>query len=523
MAMKLLLSQNESTCIAMGATLFDIQQASGAILLLSGDSSVYPGTALQELRITGSAEAVVHAMGQAHTFILQQLGSLTADKLDLKPGSYAVRVVVPVKAARAIIGAGGGNIVQLRRETGVFVHIEETLVPNDRDPLAEQVVTLDGPYQGLSQALNIIVGQHMTSVANEDLTGVFSQWAANTFCGSHVDGLTDLFRGPRCKFYQLGTCKNGANCKFSHSDGGAGAGMGGAMGGMGAGGLGGGMGGMGGGMGGGAPAAGGALGGMGLQVFLGSGPRTCKFFLEGTCRNGTSCRFTHDVGGGMGGLGSFGKAAQMTLKFLLSSAECSCVLGAGGATINAITQETQAKLHLSSQTELYPGTDLQEMTVKGAGADKVLLAAQYAYAQIANQFGAITAGDQTVSPGQAKIRVVVPSLVVKAIIGKGGENIKQLRSQLGMYVHCVEAAIPPGQGIGTQTEQVVCMNGPVTCVSAALATISAFVTQAMPEPWFSSWAMTSNAGGIFPGFVLNLDHLKGKGKGDPMMGMMGMM
>merc|ERR1712118_469611 len=104
-------------------------------------------------------------------------------------------------------------------------------------------------------------------------------------------------------------------------------------------------------------------------------------------------------------------------------------------------------------------------------------------------------------------------MVVKAIIVKGGENIKHLRSQLGMFVHCVETAIPPSRGTGPGTEQVVCLNGPLTGVSTALATIAALVAQAVSEPWFNSWASTSNAGAMFPGLVLDLDNLGGKGAG----------
>merc|ERR1719310_377655 len=123
--------------------------------------------------------------------------------------------------------------------------------------------------------------------------------------------------------------------------------------------------------------------------------------------------------GVMGGGGGYlpGKAVDLTLKFLLAAGECVAVLGSGGATIKAIVQETGCKIHISSKNEVYPGTDLQEMKIRGANGESVLQAAQYAYAEIAKQFGAITAGDQTVQPGSAKLRCVVPSMVVKAIIG----------------------------------------------------------------------------------------------------------
>merc|ERR1719428_2830746 len=152
---------------------------------------------------------------------------------------------------------------------------------------------------------------------------------------------------------------------------------------------------------------------------------------------------------GMGGMPRMGDVPptsvnKLTLKFLLSQAESATVIGKFGNTMKAIAQETSSKITLSGKNELYPGTMLQEMKIGGPDANSVLQAAQYAYAEIAKNFGAITAGDEAVQPGQAKMRIIVPSMVINSIIGKGGENIKQMRSELGMFLHVDETPIPPG-------------------------------------------------------------------------------
>ena len=97
-------------------------------------------------------------------------------------------------------------------------------------------------------------------------------------------------KGP-CKFFAQGKCRNGSNCEFSHD--------------------------MQGGQGNGqqqsspfggfrqqqqqqtTPFGGGGIINQGGQS--GSNRPPCKFFVQGTCRNGSNCKFSHDTQGGNGG------------------------------------------------------------------------------------------------------------------------------------------------------------------------------------------------------------------------------
>jgi ribosomal protein S3 len=206
----------------------------------------------------------------------------------------------------------------------------------------------------------------------------------------------------------------------------------------------------------------------------------------------------------------------MALKLLLPANEASCVLGKGGATIREIGQNTFTKLSLSGMSEFFPGTNLQELRIRGSSNDTVLAALMLVFAQISQSLGVISGGDFEVPVGEARVKVVIPAAAAKIVIGRAGANIKELRNQSGMFVHIEEVVIPPGPPTDL-SEQVVCLTGNLDGLQIALPLIAGYVGEVSSEPWFATWCMSSNAGTVFPGLQLFKNvkgHGKGKGKDD---------
>lgn len=196
------------------------------------------------------------------------------------------------------------------------------------------------------------------------------------------------------------------------------------------------------------------------------------------------------MAGGWGGKGQEKGPCGMAIKLLLSAPEASALLGPAGALIKEIGAQTLTRMHISHRDEYYPGTQLQELAIRGDGYETVATACLHAVAKVVEGTGTICGGDHDVEEGCARVRVIVPVASARALIGKGGENIKTLRAQTGLKVHIDEVAI----GEGEMAEQVVVLLGGIAGVQAALPHIIEKVSESAQQHWFSGWACTSNAG-----------------------------
>jgi len=200
----------------------------------------------------------------------------------------------------------------------------------------------------------------------------------------------------------------------------------------------------------------------------------------------------------------------MCLKALVSMREASCILGQGGAASKEIEQVTGTKLHVSGRNELYPGTSLQELSIRGPCAESVGTSLLHVFGKLAEESGRLSCGDEDVEEGGARVKLLVPICAAKAIIGRGGENIKGLRAATGLYVHIDEVAIGPSDA----AEQMVSMQGSLQGVQAAVSNIVEKVAQFMSDPGFQSWAASSQAGAGDPiATQVAPGKASGKGKG----------
>jgi len=219
--------------------------------------------------------------------------------------------------------------------------------------------------------------------------------------------------------------------------------------------------------------------------------------------------------GGRGGLGIPGIGASvlsglMVLKLLVPSNEASCILGKGGATVNGFEQASGTKMAISGRHEFYPGTELQQVRIRGPSSEAVMAAAILVLAKIAEVTGTVNGGEHNVEPGGARIKLAVPSKLSPEITGEGGSNLEKIKTDSGMQVHLEDAIVPPGPP-DDLSEQVMCLSGPLLGAQSALTSIVGVLGNHATEAWFRAWCEHSHCGTL----CLGLSLFQGKGKGLP--------
>ncbi|KAK4356458.1 hypothetical protein RND71_025429 [Anisodus tanguticus] len=108
------------------------------------------------------------------------------------------------------------------------------------------------------------------------------------------------------------------------------------------------------------------------------------------------------------------------VKFLLSNAEAGSIIGKGGATISDLQSRSGARIQLSRNYEVFPGTSDRIVMVSGF-LDDILKAVDLILGKLLDEFYAEDGGE--VDP-RSKFRLVVPNSSCGGIIGKGGATIK---------------------------------------------------------------------------------------------------
>lgn len=469
LTLKFLVSPNEGSCVLGrgGAAIREIMASTGARLSLSNRNEFYPGTQLQELKVQGPAvEAVVNGCIGALSKMAEPTGAVTCGDTSVDPGTCRVKAVVPFAAAASIIGPGGVAVKKMRELSVMYVHIEETLIPpGPPTELSEQVVCLSGPIEGAYLALSMI-GETVTQLVGEPW---FDAWAANSHCGFVVPGLV-LFADPkgRSKGKAKGGGKEGGGPKGFGFKGKGPAVV--------------------------APAIT-DTGYGGNEWDLGSGEWAC---FDGAGAGAVADQTNDAVNGEVGG--------PMALKVLISPEDVA-VLGQDPVAMQEIQQATSTTGMLSEK--YYPGSMLQELTVQGPNADSVFNALLLILNRIAEVTGGVRSGEVNVAPGDVAVKLVVPKRAAAAIIGPGGQNVRQIKAETGIRISVDVNTIPCGD---RAAEQAVFVCGPFTNIHTALNHVIMEVANFGKEPWFQSWAAHSNAGLVIPGLAL-FESGKGKGKG----------
>lgn len=435
--MKLLLEPSEASLVDIAS----VESQSTTDLTLSG-MRLYPGTSLQELCIQGaSEEAVLKATNLTLGAIADAKGSITCGEVGVESGGSRVKIVLPIRAAKALIGVQGATVSRIRQQSHMHVHIEQNHVPpGPPTQYTEQVVSVSGPVSGLALALAMI-SQVVSQYFQERW---YAAWTGHSHAGLDIPGLS-LFEDHKSMNRGKSNREQRVNMKTVDP---------------------------------------------------------------------VITAYTQAMAAAMGVAQPVTAPTLMAMKALVSTAEASLILGKGGLALRDIGQTTFTKISLSDRTRIYPGTMMQELVVMGFNMETVVSALMLSLAQVSIATGSIAGGEENIAPGECRVKLIVPAGAAKVIIGRGGENVKQLREQSTMQVHVEETLVPPGPA-NEASEQVVSLAGPIMGLQVALPMVGTFIAETTNEPWFPVWATTSHAGLLLPGFQLfgNRRNFKGKGKG----------
>ncbi|XP_074577001.1 protein BTR1-like [Curcuma longa] len=109
---------------------------------------------------------------------------------------------------------------------------------------------------------------------------------------------------------------------------------------------------------------------------------------------------------------------QTHIRILVSNTAAGCIIGKGGSTISEFQSQSGARIQLSRNHEVFPGTSDRILLISGALGD-VIKAMELIQEKLLSELE-----DGNDAEGRSKIRLIVPNSSCGALIGKGGSTIK---------------------------------------------------------------------------------------------------
>lgn len=197
----------------------------------------------------------------------------------------------------------------------------------------------------------------------------------------------------------------------------------------------------------------------------------------------------------------------MGIKFLVDANEVACIR-AQDVKLAQLQKKTQARIVVSQ--EHYPGClGLHEVRILAGSTSAVLKAMMDVLGKVTAAVGKLSGGDE-VEYGSARLKLIVPARAAAAIIGPGGQNVREITNQSNAKINVDMNSIPL---TAAMAEQALALGGPIANVCSALPLILDYIAEFAPEKWFKGWIVSSNAGRAIPGLALWVPKGKGKGGG----------
>ncbi|THU61518.1 hypothetical protein C4D60_Mb07t24150 [Musa balbisiana] len=112
------------------------------------------------------------------------------------------------------------------------------------------------------------------------------------------------------------------------------------------------------------------------------------------------------------------KEKHTHMRFLVSNVAAGCIIGKGGLTITEFQSQSGARIQLSRNHEVFPGTSDRIILISGT-LSEVMKAMELILEKLLSQVE-----ESNDVEGRSKIRLIVPNSSCGAIIGKGGSTIK---------------------------------------------------------------------------------------------------
>lgn len=129
------------------------------------------------------------------------------------------------------------------------------------------------------------------------------------------------------------------------------------------------------------------------------------------------------------------RSQKMAVKFLMSNIAAGVIIGRCGSNITELQQHSGARIQLSRNNEFYPGSTERVMLISGT-VKSVLTALYLILKKLSSGKKAELAGDKASTDRDLAphLKLVMPSLVCGAIIGKGGETIRGFGEDSGATI-----------------------------------------------------------------------------------------
>ncbi|CAK9202008.1 unnamed protein product [Sphagnum troendelagicum] len=171
--------------------------------------------------------------------------------------------------------------------------------------------------------------------------------------------------------------------------------------------------------------------------------------------------------------------APSSIRFLISNVAAGSVIGKGGATISDYQAQSGAGIHLSRNHEYFPGTTDRIISISGIGSE-VLTALHLILGKILNEIEEDHEG-QDLKTNQVKL--IVPSNVCGAIIGKGGATIKMFVEDSGANIKLSSQ----DQSIPGVSDRIVTITG---TLDQQLRAVALILTKLIEDPNYSQYVNT---------------------------------
>lgn len=150
---------------------------------------------------------------------------------------------------------------------------------------------------------------------------------------------------------------------------------------------------------------------------------------------------------------------KVALKFLVSNNLAGALIGRGGSGMTVLQTETGAKIKVSQNTDVYPGT--QDRVVLVTGAESTVI---FASSLIVDKSLEIEPG--RTDPTSVTVKILIPSAASGLMIGRGGAHIKSLSDESGARVRLS----PKEAGVLTM-ERVMTITGPAEACTKCISLV----------------------------------------------------
>jgi len=138
--------------------------------------------------------------------------------------------------------------------------------------------------------------------------------------------------------------------------------------------------------------------------------------------------------------------ASTAMKILIPSASCGPLIGKGGANIAELNKITSARIRISPNRTVFPGTNDRVAVLTGPGevvmnAIDVVVKRLF---EIENENLKANDPSGASTQSESRIRIVIPFAAAGVIIGRGGDHIRQIRQLHSCRIKVGDAVDPYG-------------------------------------------------------------------------------